>query len=180
MKLAVTGHRPNRLFKDQELCYDRAHYSCLLAFCMRAMEHYQRKTEEELIVLVGMAIGFDMAIAEACKDLGIPYIAYIPFRGQERLWPVHTQTKYQDLLNHAQEIKLVTDTTKYQYFLMHRRNHRMVMDSNQLLALWNGSPTGGTHECYDFACNFWIDTPDYIITNIWDNWIEWKKKYNLL
>lgn len=176
MKVAVTGHRPIRLFS--EFCYSTENYNSLVQFCTRLVNHHYTQNPN-VIFLTGMALGFDMAIAEACKELGVPYHAYLPFKGQETRWRHHQQVKYQDLLNHASEVILVNDTTKYVHTLMFVRNHRMVIDSQELVVLWDGEPKGGTHECVTFAHNYHLDTKGYKITNIWGNWISWKERYNL-
>lgn len=102
-----------------------------------------------LTAISGMALGFDTWAAETCIQLGIPFIAAIPFAGQQRMWSPEQQLHYAELLSRAQSQHVVCPGG-YEPRKMQIRNVWMVDNSDCLLACWNGSP-GGTKNCIDYA-----------------------------
>lgn len=113
-------------------------------------------------VIVGMAQGWDQAVAQACLDLGLPYWAYVPCRGQSDPWPPEAQARYENLLGHAEEVVLVSEV--YDAACMGRRNQAMVDDGDECLALWDGS-LGGTADCIRRA-----QKAGKTIRNLWEEW----------
>lgn len=97
----------------------------------------------------GMAIGFDMLAAEVSIKLGIPFIAAVPFVGQEKIWPAVAQKRYNELLSKATEVVIVSKGG-YVINKMQIRNEWIVDHSDVMLEYWNGSP-GGTKNCREYA-----------------------------
>lgn len=159
--ICVTGHRPDKLggYCDST---DRM----LFAF---AKEVLSRVPRENLTVITGMALGWDIAIAEACHDGGIPFIAAVPCEEQEKLWASHSQQKYYDLLLKAKEIKVVSEGP-FAYRKMQIRNEWMVDHSKAVIALWDGS-SGGTKNCVDY-----VNRKGVPMVNMWDEWIKFQGK----
>lgn len=153
MIVAGTGHRPDKLGGYAEESETR-----LVFFAVEILG--ELKPSE---VISGMALGWDMALAEAAWLLGIPFKAYIPFRGQESKWPRASQTLYRNLCVQAQDI-VVCSPGGYDPYKMHVRNHRMVDDCDKVLALYNGSP-GGTAECVAYAQRAGRE-----VLNLWSRW----------
>jgi hypothetical protein len=56
-----------------------------------------------------MALGWDQAFAQACVDLEIPFVAAVPFHGQEKRWPRESQKYYNDLLVQSKRIHYITE-----------------------------------------------------------------------
>lgn len=139
MIVAGTGHRPDKLGG-----YDPHTIRKVLTFAENTLRHYQPST-----VITGMAQGWDMALAQAAINLNIPFHAYIPFTGQELVWPSATRLYYKALLTHAQHV-IVCSPGGYSKAAMQTRNQRMVDNCELLLALWNGS-AGGTGNCIAYA-----------------------------
>lgn len=137
--LAGTGHRPDKLGGYDPLVTKRVN-----EFAIRALRHYQPST-----VISGMAQGWDMALAQAAVTLGIPFHAYVPFEGQELVWPSATRLYYKALLEQAQHV-VICSPGGYSPAAMQRRNIQMVNACDFLLALWDGSP-GGTANCINYA-----------------------------
>lgn len=152
-RLAVTGHRPNRLGGYSYLIQRK-----LVDFAIKQI----RKLEPKLVI-TGMAIGWDQAVAEACERLLVPWHAYVPFEGQELVWPTETQLEYHKLLGAASKKRIVCDGG-YEAWKLKERNRAMVHDCTRLLALWSGMP-GGTGHCVAFARQ--LGRP---IINCWDQW----------
>lgn len=139
--LACTGHRPQRLGGFNKTTYDRLDELAL---------DYLVEHIEVTKVISGMALGWDFAIARMALELCIPLIAAIPFEGQESLWESSQQREYNRLVNLADEICYVS-SGNYTPQKMHIRNHWMVDKCDQLLALWDGKPTGGTAKTVAYA-----------------------------
>ncbi len=139
MILAGTGHRPDKLGG-----YDIQPTMRVIDFATRMMTR-----EDPSQIITGMAIGWDMALAQAAINLNIPYHAYVPFEGQELKWPMSTRLYYKVLLNKAEHVKICS-TGGYSKASMQLRNQQMVDDCDVVAALWNGSP-GGTQNCLSYA-----------------------------
>ena len=158
--LAVTGHRPNKIVIGNINAYNKEVLDKLVLFARTALI-----TENPDIVITGMALGWDQAIAQACINQKIPYKAYIPFKGQESVWPKSSQIVYNQLLKSAIKVVVCCDG-KYSSDKMQIRNEMMVDDADCVMALWDGS-RGGTGNCVEYA-----DFKDKKIVNVWNNWIK--------
>ena len=106
----------------------------------------------------GMALGWDTAIVEACLHLNLPYVACIPFRGQESRWSSASQRAYHEYLRKAVKV-IVCSPGTYSTYKMQVRNERMIdmaleygpgPNNSILLAMWNGT-SGGTENCLLYA-----------------------------
>lgn len=150
---AATGHRPNKLGGYGEHVYKR-----LTSLAERFLGEQQPDK-----VISGMALGWDMAWANAAWHLGIPFIAAAPFKGQESRWPEESQIRYKALLAVATEVIIVCDG-EYAAWKMQKRNEWMVDKADGMVALWDGS-TGGTGNCVRYAEK--VGKP---IVNLWDRW----------
>lgn len=150
---AFTGHRPDKLGG-----YDPVTRRALGGFAVDCLFHDRPDK-----AIVGMALGFDQAVAGACVVLGIPFVAAVPFSGQERRWPAEAQTRYKRLLAYADSVEIVADGISVST-AMQKRNEWMVDRCNKLITLWDGS-FGGTCNCVAYAEK--RKTP---IVNWWDLW----------
>ena len=108
----------------------------------------------------GMALGFDQLFSRACIDLDIPFIAAIPFSGQERKWPKESQDEYYKILAKAYEVVTVS-SGGYHPKKMQIRNEWMVNNGNKGIACFDGTE-GGTYNCVRYAIKhekeiFYID-----------------------
>ncbi len=157
MIIAATGHRPNKLGGYTDQVKQR-----LLDLATAALKHYKPTH-----VISGMALGWDQAVALAAVNLNIPFIAAVPFKGQESQWPQSSKDDYQTLLDLAQEVIIVCPGD-YSPEKMQKRNEWMVEKCEMLLALWDGSP-GGTKNCIDYA-----KRDANPIVNLWDSWLKYK------
>ena len=155
--LAATGHRPDKLGG-----YGAAVEVRLLGTAKDAL---RRHATPDTTVISGMALGWDMAIAEAAVSLDIPFIAAVPFFGQQSAWPFKSQERYHALLKKAQD-RVIVCAGGYAAWKMQRRNEYMVDRATEILALWDGTP-GGTANCISYAArcrkpihNVWSDFHD--------------------
>lgn len=156
--LAFTGHRPEKLGGYAPHALDNLTF--LAESCI--------KLEAPSLVVSGMALGWDTAVALAALNLRVPLLAAIPFDGQERRWPDLAQQRYRSLLKQANKVHVVSPGV-YAAWKMHVRNEWMVRNSDKLIALWDGS-SGGTSSCVQFAEKKQKKHPEYLITNVWHLW----------
>lgn len=159
MIIAGTGHRPKKLGGYEDEIFNR-----LVKFCEAELRRLSPKK-----VISGMAIGFDQALAQAAVNLDIPYIAAVPFRGQESKWPGKAVIFYHKLLKQAERVVYVSPGG-FAAYKMHLRNGWMVDNCNLLLTLWDGIPSGGTYSCTEYA-----QQVDRAMVNAWERWVEFKK-----
>lgn len=162
--LAVTGHRPK----------DTGGYGQVSEDKLYTTAHDQLAKIKPDVVGTGMAIGWDQAIAQACIDLKIPFIAFVPFEGQQRMWPRIVQLKYQRMLDNAGEVRIVSKGP-YSPRLMQVRNEAMVNWCTNLLALHNGKTEGGTWNCLQYAARRKIP-----ITSCWRAFVSKSQQGELL
>jgi len=120
------------------------------------------------VVISGMAIGWDQALAQGAVDNDVPFIAAVPFLGQADVWPKEAQEEYQALLDKAAEVVIVCEggfaTHKY-----HVRDQWMVDHGDAMLALWNGVKHGGTYSTVKMA-----EKANKTIYNVWPGWEEFE------
>lgn len=161
----ATGHRPDKLGGYTDAAWNR-------------LWHF---AWEELLLLnpypptamiVGMAQGWDQAVAYACFRRKIPFQAYIPFEGQERIWPKPAQKRYHELLGLAVNV-VITSEGGYSAYKMLLRDQRIVDDSAALFALYNGS-RGGTHHTVLKA-----EEKGIPIHHAWNRWVDYQRTFSL-
>lgn len=155
MIVAGTGHRPNKL----------GGYGLDAKLKLVGLANDWLEANKPTKVISGMALGWDVALAVAALQLGIPLVAAIPFKGQELAWPSSSQKDYNDVLREASEIVYVSEEG-YAPWKMQIRNEWMVDHCDLVLAIWNGT-LGGTANCVRYAEN--VDKP---IVNLWDKYCE--------
>lgn len=145
MKLVMlTGHRPNKLGGYSTNNPVQKRIRKRLTKILSGLGHKEAK----LGVISGMAIGADQIWAEVAVELGIPFSAYMPFKGQESKWPELSQQKYRKLLDKAYHAKFVNDG-EYAVWKMQKRNEAMVDDADLCIAVWDGT-SGGTANCVEY------------------------------
>lgn len=140
--LAVTGHRPDKLGG-----YTADADVQLRAFARQVLPPLLAATSNTHVIS-GMALGWDQAVAQACVDLNVPFIAAVPFPEQDSRWPDASRLHWAALCAQASEV--VTVCTHYSGANLQRRNEWMVDHGTAVGALWNGT-SGGTANCVRYA-----------------------------
>lgn len=141
MIIAFTGHRPNKLggYKLPNPTKDK-----IQSFLTEIIGNLKPDK-----AISGMALGVDQWAAETCITLGIPFIAAIPFIGQDKIWPTHSQIAYKSLLSKACE-EIVVCEGGYLPEKMLKRDCWMVDNCDKLIAVWDGT-NGGTGHTVKYA-----------------------------
>lgn len=156
MIIAATGHRPNKLGGYSPEVFNR-----LVSLADGYLRSWQPSG-----VISGMALGWDLAFAQAAVELGIPLHAAVPFPGQESQWPASSQFLWRGLISLASSVTEVSPGP-YHAGKMQVRNEWMVDRCDRLCALWDGS-NGGTGNCMAYA----LRDPKVTIDNLWPVWQE--------
>lgn len=152
--LAGTGHRPDKIIYKGQNAYNSKVFNILSDFIE---EHL--KVLNPTLVITGMALGFDQALAMACINSNIKFHAYIPCPNQDLKWTKDSKILYKNLLEKAE--KQVIISKEYTVNCMQKRNEHMVDATDKILALFNGSK-GGTYNCIQYT-----NKP---LINLWESW----------
>lgn len=142
IRAMITGHRPSKLggygpspLQTTIRTWMRAELGLLLA------EH----GVDNVRAISGMALGVDQWWAEEALFMGIRLGAFVPFAGQEAVWPRESQEHYRSLLARCESV-ITCSTGGYAARKMQIRNEQMVDAAQVHLAVWDGTP-GGTANC---------------------------------
>lgn len=147
MIIAGTGHRPGKLFAGMGRDPYRVEHLDVLA---NTIDSWLMERDEEIRgIISGMALGFDTALAMAAVMNDIPFVAAVPFPGQEMRWPRESRTRYESLLAQAAKVVYVSDGG-FAAWKMQRRNEWMVDKASDILTVYDGS-SGGTANCIRYA-----------------------------
>lgn len=151
MKIAITGHRPNKLGNDYNLTSP-----LILSIKQQIIDTLDEQKFKggvdinNLTLITGMALGIDTLFAKIAIENNIPFIAAIPCAGQSSMWPAKSKQIYQDIVNHPLCTKEWISTLPYSPQLMQQRNKWMVDNCDLLIAVWDGT-SGGTANCIKYA-----------------------------
>lgn len=145
MKIAGTGHRPDKL--GYEYDYHGPYTDHIKMSIQAYIDQYRPSRGGS-----GMAIGFDMILAIMLLKNHIPLTCFIPCKGQESRWPQTSQKIYNIILSKATEVIYLSE--KYTPRCMQQRNIIMTdwldQPEDRLITAHNGSP-GGTNNCIEYA-----------------------------
>jgi uncharacterized phage-like protein YoqJ len=184
MKIAFTGPRPQNLpgYNFERLT------NLAVATLRRTVEVYKVQPED-ITAYSGCALGWDTACIHACQYLKLPYIACVPFQGQESRWHSTDRDLYLKNLTYSKEVVIVDTLSDYQitrYDIKGDRylpvppgeyNSRKLTQRNRymvdqltigdvLIALLNPrNPSSGTKYCVDYAVSKGVK-----IINVWNSW----------
>ena len=122
MRLIISGHREYKLVQNG---YD-------IGWITDAIEEVLIELHElKPLCYSGMADGVDLIFCKLCSQLNLPFIACVPFVGQEDNMIMLHRVMREQLLKEAKEIKKV-------------KNSWMVENCDTAIVVWDGNK-GGTH-----------------------------------
>jgi len=149
--VAFTGHRPESLlFGENEQSVEG-----ILIKAMLLTEIIDRASKGYDTFYCGAARGSDILFGEQVLWVkttmypAIRLICVVPHQEQARGWSETWRERYSDLLEHASDEVLIS--ARYTRDCYHRRNRYMVDHADVLLAVYNGSHTGGTAYTVTYA-----------------------------
>jgi len=197
--VAGTGHRPNKLppraqtvLRDTPVRgdYDKfgLHTKEGWALAASVARDYLTKLAPDGVI-AGGAIGWDMLVAAAAWNLGLPICMAIPFETQDSRWPdpkkphgVAART-WALQLQRANIVVVVTPTSqlipagqnvpdeKLVNRAMDDRNQFMVDYADHILAFHNGT-RGGTANCLDACEKAGMTVENGKVTNAWKGFLD--------
>jgi len=102
----------------------------------------KRRLHPDLVVMTGLGLGAEQLGAEAAHELGLPYVAVLPFPQQESVWPDPSKERYGKLLaGAAAEIVLQgkrPDTKQAAGGALARRNAWLARHAHEAVVVWDG------------------------------------------
>lgn len=149
MRLAFTGHRPEKLPWGTDEADPRC--AALKIQIKRAIAQAAQSGVDTFAC--GMARGCDFYFAEAvleCRAEGTPLRleAWLPCPSQPSRWSGEDRVRYESLLKECDAVYMVENT--YSEGCMLRRNRAMIDWADILLTVWDGS-SGGTQAAVRYA-----------------------------
>lgn len=141
MRMALTGHRPEKLggYRSSNPM-------------IRLVRNWIGQVFDDFrpsVVISGLAQGFDTWGALEALERRIPLIGAVPCDDQDAKWFSREVEVYRYLLEHCDDVCVVSPGP-YVEGKMQLRNKWMVERSDFLVGLWDGSP-GGTRNCIEYA-----------------------------
>lgn len=150
--IALTGHRPAALAG-----YDLSHpFYTVLRTWLEEIIAGGLSIHPHLTLHSGMALGADTVWAQAIvrqKALHpdrISFVAEIPVLTQPDRWPgAEDRRRWAELKDSADRVHVYANS--YTVQCLHDRNRGMISAADLVLAIWNGTPSGGTAGAVRFA-----------------------------
>lgn len=145
IRVAVTGHRPSKLWG-----YDYSHpgYTKLAQKLANTLREVGATH-----LISGMALGADQVFAMVGVQLrpkcGWTVEAAVPCANHDSKWAPESKQLNKQLLTQVDRVTYVSDKP-YTSRCMQDRNIYMVNNCDILIAVWDGS-TGGTSNCIKYA-----------------------------
>lgn len=160
-KVAVTGHRPDKLGG-----YNATDKHKLIKLHMERFLKELQKDFHELTLIGGGALGIDQFWMETGLKLNIPVIAAIPFKGYDNKWPLESRKIFEKLLDKCVEVRYICG--EYSKRAYQTRNEWMVDNCNLLVGYYDGT-SGGTKNCLSYAQSKKCDLVIYDVNEILKN-----------
>jgi len=152
-----TGHRPDRLPWGDNEADPR---------CVQLKERLQQALKLAYAdgichFICGMARGSDLYFAEAVLALrerqpDVTLECACPYEGQAAHWPEPDRRRHEQILNQCDYETLVQH--QYDRGCMMRRNRYMVDHSSCIIAVYDGTPKGGTAQTLAYALKHGLRT----------------------
>jgi uncharacterized phage-like protein YoqJ len=140
--VGITGHRPNKINCE------KLPNPTYIKICQEIEKHLLELKPYK--VISGMALGVDSWFVNISLKLNIPFIAAIPFKGQETVWKDKDKKIYNKFLEKAEDIVIVS-SGGYSKEKMQVRNEYIVDNCDVLIAVFNSELSGGTANCVKYA-----------------------------
>ena len=138
----------NLIQASSETRPDRYVDAAYLSNKLDLIEWRNRPASNAPIAISGVALGIDQDFCGVCVELGVPFVAFIPFVGQDSRWPAASREVYRKVLDAAAGVRVVsqppaTDEAARRAAL--DRNAAMAEICDELIAVWDGSQGGTSH-----------------------------------
>jgi ribonuclease HI/uncharacterized phage-like protein YoqJ len=102
----------------------------------------QREMQPDLIVVTGLQLGAEQIGAEAAADVGVPYVAVLPYPEPDRIWPAEAREHYRALLRGAEAAvqleRKVPETRRKAGASLARRDGWLAAQVDEAVVVWDG------------------------------------------
>jgi len=161
--LAGTGHR--KIGKnEQTITADGVIYNGIRSYLIDLLIALSPRE-----VISGMAIGYDLALADAACQARIPFVAAIPYRGHGEMFGKANRSKHDTLVGFASRV--VHTSEDYRNAGVYVVRDRWMVDNSEFLfAFYDGRGVGGTKLTMDYA-----ESKGKVVVNLWDHKPDWEK-----
>lgn len=153
MIICGTGHRPNKLGGYGKPAFER----------LVSLSGDWLDSNRPDVVISGVALGWDQALAVAAIRRKIETHAYVPCEGHSNIWPEESRRYYEKILRKCAVVRIAP--VAYSAKAMMDRNKDMVDAADLVLAIWDGS-SGGTGNCVRYG-----EKQHKELVNLWDRFI---------
>jgi ribonuclease HI len=96
----------------------------------------------DLRVMTGLQLGVEQLAAEASLAAAVPFVAVLPYPGQQSVWPAQSQKRYDELLEQAGgEVLLQAEPPKSKRnagAALNRRNAWLARHAAEAVVVWDG------------------------------------------
>lgn len=103
----------------------------------------KHQVDPDTVVLTGLRLGAETIAAEAAKQVGVPYVAVIPYPDPDAKWPREARVHFADLLATAAVVvqleRKAPDTPARAGQAMDRRNGWFRKVADEALIVWDGT-----------------------------------------
>lgn len=117
-------------------------------------------------IITGMARGWDLKVARAAFDLGVPYIAALPFPDQPNAWAQADQEDWAWAIQRAARCEVIGSLPLNIFYI--KRDRWIVDQSVELWALDSGRPSG-SHTTVLYA-----DEIGRTVRQLWGPWTRFR------
>ena len=137
MILSGTGHRPKYLPGGWK-CEKTEWFGKLMARLDETLEYYKDSGRLEHVIS-GLCSGWDIWLAERCKEKEIEVHAYVPFPGQGSKWSKDWQRRRNEMEDYSTHVFITAN--EYSNAAFHKRDRAMVDNSDIVLSLLHPDAT---------------------------------------
>ncbi|MGH9247256.1 MAG: ribonuclease H family protein [Acidimicrobiales bacterium] len=134
----VVGHRPPELGGYDPTNPVATRVRRRLAEILAA----KRSLEPDLMVVTGLQLGAEQLAAEAAAEVGVPYVAVLPYPEPDRVWPEESRRHFRALLRGAaaavQLERKVPENRQRAGAALARRDGWLASQVDEAIVVWDG------------------------------------------
>jgi len=136
--LAVIGHKPPELGG-----YDANPVSDTVRAKLAEVLAAKRQVDPDLVVLTGLGLGSEQLAAEAAAEVGVPYVAVLPYPDPDSQWPSSSRKAFRALVDGAESTVVLQAkppaTKQLAGMALRRRDAWLARHAQEAIAVWDGA-----------------------------------------
>ncbi len=117
MKIAITGHRPNKFGDDYDLTSPLIE-RIDMSICGILLKQDELYPLGSIQLITGMALGIDTLFAKIAIRLSYKFIAAIPCKNQDVMWSEKSKRLYRELVTNPLCSKYIVNDLPYNKSVM--------------------------------------------------------------